>query len=202
MRPKPPVDEVAQLVDHRRVAVRGQDVQQRLRRDDLADRRRERRRADLGAHLDHLVEHLVEPAARRLAAQLHVERRDEADRQLVLRGAHGDPWRERRHRLVADVLVDEIGRLPEAIEVDARVEAEPGQRLRRRLGRDAVHRQRDRDRRRSRSGRRLHATLRSPRPARCRPLPARRGRPADPRRRAARRRARSPGAAAGARRDR
>ncbi len=30
-------------------------------------------------------------------------------REAVLRGAHGDPRRERRHRLVADVLVDEVG---------------------------------------------------------------------------------------------
>ena len=137
-------DEVAQLVDHRRVAVRGQHVQQRLRGDDLADRRRERRRADLGAHLADLVEHLVEPVARAPGARsCDVERSDEADRELVLRGAHGDARRERRHRLVADVLVDEVGRLPEPSQIHARVETEPGERLRDRLGRDAVHGQRD-----------------------------------------------------------
>jgi hypothetical protein len=36
----------------------------------------------------------------------------------VLCGAHRDAGRERRHRLVADVLVDQIRRFPELLHVD------------------------------------------------------------------------------------
>ena len=61
-----PADQIAQLVDHRRVAVRREHVQQRLRSDDLADRSGERRRADLLAHPADLLDHLVEAVARRL----------------------------------------------------------------------------------------------------------------------------------------
>ena len=62
----------------------------------------------------------------------------------MLRGADGDARRERRHRLVADVLVDEVGRPPERVDVDAAVEPEPLERARERLAGDAVERQRDR----------------------------------------------------------
>ena len=65
-----------------------------------------------------------------------------------MRGAHRDARRDRRDRHVADVLVDEVGGLPERVEVDAGVEAEPGERLRGRLGRDAVRRRARPDRRR------------------------------------------------------
>ena len=58
----------------------------------------------------------------------------------MLRRADGDPRRERRDRRVADVLVDEVGRLPERVDVDARVEPEPGERLGERLAGDAVER--------------------------------------------------------------
>ena len=139
-----PLEQRAHLVDDDRVAARGEDVEQRLRAEDLADRRRERRRPDLGADAHDLDQHLVEAVARRLPAQVRVERRDEARRKVVLGGAHGDARRERRDRLVADVLVDEIRRLPELLHVDAGCEAEPGERLREALARDAVQRQRDR----------------------------------------------------------
>jgi hypothetical protein len=46
----------------------------------------------------------------------------------VLRGAHGDPRRERRDRLVADVLVDESD-ASQSGDVDVAVEAEAGERL-------------------------------------------------------------------------
>jgi hypothetical protein len=62
----------------------------------------------------------------------------------VLGGAHGDPRRERRHRLVADVLVDQVGRLPQRAHVDARVEPQAAKRLGQRLARDAMQRQRHR----------------------------------------------------------
>ncbi len=136
--------EVAQLVDDRPVPVRAEHVDERLRRDDLADRRGERRRPRLLAHALDLVEHLVEASAGTAGAQLRVDRRDEPDRHLAPRRPDGDAWQERRHRHVADVLVDEVGGLPEHLEVDAGVVPEPGQRLRRRLGRDAVAGERDR----------------------------------------------------------
>ena len=42
----------------------------------------------------------------------------------MLRSAHGNARRERRHRLVADVLVDEVRRLPERRDVDRGFEPE------------------------------------------------------------------------------
>ena len=141
--PEAPEHEIAELVDRRRVAIRAEHVEQRLRRDDLPDRRGERRRADLAAHAVDLDEHLVEPVAGRLPAQLHLERRDQPNRQLVLRRADRDPRRERRDGLVADVLVDEVGSLPQPVDVDAGVQAEPGKCERRRLGGHAVQRQGD-----------------------------------------------------------
>jgi hypothetical protein len=150
---EPSLDELAQLIHHRRVPVGGQDVDQRLRRDDLPDRRRERRRPDLVAHPDHLVEDLVEPVAGSLRPKLLIERRDEADRKLLLGRTHRDPRRERRDGLVADVLVHEVGGGPELVHVDARREPEPGQRLCCGLRRHAVHRQGDGvDRRREHVG--------------------------------------------------
>ena len=52
---------------------------------------------------------------------MRVERGDEAGRQVVLGGAHREARRVRRHDLVADVLVDEVGRFPEPVDVDAGV---------------------------------------------------------------------------------
>ena len=84
------------------------------------------------------------PVARGERAQLRVERRHQPCRQLVLGGAHGDPRRERRHRLVPDVLVDEVGRAPQRLDVHAWVKPEPRERRGHRLSRDAVHGQRNR----------------------------------------------------------
>ena len=140
--PEPAEHEVAKLVDRGRVAVGAEHVEQGLRRDDLADRRRERRRTDLATNAIDFDEHLVQPIAGGLAAQLHLEGSDEADRQLVLRRAHRDARSERRNRLVPDVLVDEIGGLPQPCKIDAGVEPEARERLRRRLGGHAVQRQR------------------------------------------------------------
>ena len=68
-----------------------------------------------------------------MCAEVRVERGDEARREVVLRGTHRDARRERGEGLVPDVLVDDVGRLPEAGDVDARlpIEAAEG------LGRDS-----------------------------------------------------------------
>ncbi len=69
-----------------------------------------------------LREHLVEPVVGCLRAQRLIDSRDDAGRDVVARGEHGDARHERRHELVADVLVDDVGRLPERVDVDAGVE--------------------------------------------------------------------------------
>ena len=120
-------------------------MQERLRAEDLPDRRGERRPARLGADRVELDQHVLEAVARAVRAQVRVERRHEPGRDLVLGGAHRDPRRERRDRLVADVLVDEVGRAPERGHVDAGVEPEPGERLRDALAGDAVERERERE---------------------------------------------------------
>ena len=71
-----------------------------------------------------------------------------ADGQLLLRGAHRDARRKRRNRLVADVLVDQVGGCPELVHVDAGRKTESGERLCGRLGGNAMHRQCDRIHRR------------------------------------------------------
>ncbi len=137
-------DELAQFVDDRQVALRREHVNQRLRAEDLADRSGERRRTDLRPDSRELLEHVVEAVAAVLEAQARVDAGDETCGQAVLGRADGDPRRQRRDRLVADVLVDDLGRLPECGDVDARVEAEAGERLRKRLPRHAVDGERDR----------------------------------------------------------
>ena len=118
-------------------------MDERLRPEDLPDRRRKRRRADLGADPRELLEHLVEAVARRLQAEVRVDRGDEPRGQVVLGGTDGDARSERRHRLVADQLVDELRRVPQAPDVDLGVHPEARQRLRERLAGDAVDRERD-----------------------------------------------------------
>ena len=152
-------------------------MEERLRGEDLADRRGERRRADLGADPRELVEHLVEPVAAALErAGCASSAATSPAGRLVLGRADGDPRRERRDRLVADVLVDEVGRLPERGDVDAGVEAEPGERLRERLARDAVQRRARPGRRRRRSGRRRRGGLERGGERVARPRPGSRGR--------------------------
>ena len=85
----------------------------RLRGQDLSDRRGDRRVSGLLADHGELVEHVVEPVGRAVSPQPSVDRGDEAGRQLVLRGPHGDARRKRRHGVFADELVDGLGRLPE-----------------------------------------------------------------------------------------
>ena len=62
----------------------------------------------------------------------------------MARRLHRDAWHERSHELVADVLVEEVGRLPQRLDVDARAEARAFERLGQRLARDPVQRQRER----------------------------------------------------------
>ena len=136
--------EGAELVDDGAVPARREDVDQRLRGEDLADRRGERRPAGLAADRLQLLERLEQPVAGGVGAQVGVERGDEAGRQVVLGGAHGEARRVRRHDLVADVLVDEVGCLPEPVDVDARVEPHARERESERLAGDAVQRERER----------------------------------------------------------
>ena len=64
-----------------------------------------------------------------MRAEVHVERRDETGGQVVLGCANGDARRDRCDRLVADVLVDQIARLPQGRRVHARLPAEAVERL-------------------------------------------------------------------------
>ena len=136
--------ELAELVDDRAVAPRLEHVQERLRREDLADRSRERRPAGLGPNAPHLLEHLEQPIRGDMRAQMHLERGDEPGGKVVLGGANGDPRRDLRHRLVADPLVDDVRGVPELRDVEPGPVAEAVERLRDRLARDAVERQRER----------------------------------------------------------
>ena len=76
-------------------------------------------------------------------AQVRVEGGDEAGGKIVLGGPYRDAGRERRDRLVADVLVDQIRRLPEVLAVDARLEPEPFEDVGEPLAGDAVEDERD-----------------------------------------------------------
>ena len=138
------LDELAKLIDHRSVATRLEHVQERLRREDLPDRRRERRPTGLGADATDLLEHLQQPIRGGVRAKVHLERCDEPGREVVLCGANGDARSDGRDGLVADPLVDDVRRLPELVDVDARRVPEPLQRLRDRLTGDAMERERER----------------------------------------------------------
>ena len=119
-------------------------MNERLGGEDLPDRRGERRRADLGPDPRQLVEHVDDAIPGGVRAQVEIEGRDEAWREAVLGGERRDPWRRRRHGLVADELVDEVGGAPDRVRVDAGVEAEAAESGRGRLTGDAVQRQRER----------------------------------------------------------
>src|SRR5439155_5233482 len=105
--------------------------------EDLPDRGRERRPTDLFANLHQFFEHLVEPVSGGVRAQMRVERGDEPGWKTMLRRAHRNPRSERGDRLIADVLVDEIGSAPERVDIDARVQPEAPERRCNRLARDA-----------------------------------------------------------------
>ena len=62
----------------------------------------------------------------------------------MLGGAHGNARGEWRHGLVADVLVDDVGSLPELRDVDVAIEPEPCECLGKRLARHTVQGERNR----------------------------------------------------------
>jgi hypothetical protein len=102
--------------------LRRENVQESLRAQDLADRGCERRPAGLGADLVELFENVVEAIRDASRAQLVVELGHEPGRKPVLCGAHRHSRRERRHGLVSERLVDELGAPPKRVDVDSRVE--------------------------------------------------------------------------------
>ena len=138
------LDELAELVDDGAVATCLEDVQKRLRREDLPDRRGEGGPARLRADPSDLLEHLEQAVRRRMRAQVHVESGDQACRQVVLRSADGDPRRDGSDRLVPDPFVDDVRCLPELVDLDPGGMPEPLQRLGDRLAGHAVERQRER----------------------------------------------------------
>ena len=115
--------ELAELVDDGAVAPRLEYVEKRLRGEDLADRRRERRPSGLRADAPDLLEDVEQAIGGGVRAQVHVERRDETRREVVLRRADGDARRDGRDRLVADPLVDDVRGLPELVDVEPGVVA-------------------------------------------------------------------------------
>jgi hypothetical protein len=64
-----------------------------------------------------------------MCPQVRVELGDEACRKTVLGGPNRNPRREWRNRRVAERVVDQLGASPERLEVDIRVDVEPGQGL-------------------------------------------------------------------------
>ena len=138
------LDQHPELVQHRAVATRGEDVEECLRGEDLADRRRERRPAGLGPDAHDLGQRVEQAIAGGVRAEVDVERGDEAGRQVVLGSANGDARRHGCDGLVADVLVDEVAGLPQRRRVDAGLAAEAVERVDERLAGDPVQRQRQR----------------------------------------------------------
>ena len=172
-----------ELVDDRRVAVRAEHVQERLRGDDLADRRGERRRADLGADAVDLVEHLVEPVARRRAraAARRAPRRARpaaccCAARTAIRGASGVTGSSPMCSSTRSAAAQSVVHVDAGVEPERRRAPAPPPPPRR--GASSARP----GRRRTRSGRRRRARPRAPRRARCRPRPGSRGRPAGPRR--------------------
>ncbi len=76
-------------------ALAREDVEHRLRADDLRERRDQRREADLGAHDRDLLQHLGQPIERPLVGQLTLQIADHAAGHLVRVHLHvgqrGDP---------------------------------------------------------------------------------------------------------------
>ena len=140
----PALNERPELVDDAAVAACLEHVQERLAREDLADGRGKRRPPCLGADAADLLEHFLQAVLCAVGAQVDVERRDEARREVVLGRAHGDARRDRRDGLVSDVLVDDVRGLPQARRLEAGRMAEPLERLGERLAGDAVQRERER----------------------------------------------------------
>ena len=118
-------------------------MEQRLRAEQRADGLVERRPAALGPDSRELGEHVVQPLSLTEAPEAIVELRDEPGGQPVLRCADRVPRRERCDRHVPERLVDELTGLPESVEIDSGLDADPGQRLGQRFRGRAVERQRN-----------------------------------------------------------
>ena len=86
-------DQHPELVQDRAVATGGEDVEERLRGEDLADRRRERRPAGLGPDAHHLGERVEQAITGGVRAEVNVESCDKACRKVVFGGANGDARR-------------------------------------------------------------------------------------------------------------
>ena len=138
------LDEGSELVDHRSVTPGVEDVQESLGGENLADRSRERRKSSLGADASDLLENVEQAVGRAMRPKMNLERGDEAGGKVVFRGANGDAGRDRRHRLVPDELVDDVGGLPELVHVEPGGLPDSLERLGERLARHAVQRQRER----------------------------------------------------------
>jgi hypothetical protein len=128
------LDQVAQLVDDDVPALGGEHMEERLRPENLPDRRCKRRPAGFGPDLVELVENVIEPIRNATRPQLVVQLGDEARRQAMLGSSHGDPRRKRRNGLVSQRFVHELRAAPERRHVHARVETQPGERLGESLG--------------------------------------------------------------------
>ena len=138
------LDERTELVDHRAVAPRLQHVQERLRGQDLADRRCKRWPASFRADTAHLLENVQEPVGGGMGAQMHLERCDEPCGKVVLGGTDGDSRSDGSDRLVPDVLVDDVRGFPQLVGLDARAVTQPLERLGQGLSRDPVETERER----------------------------------------------------------
>ncbi len=118
-------------------------MQERLGGEDLTDRRCERRPSGLRAHPADLLEHVQQPVRGGVRAEVHLERRDEPGRKVVLRRPHRDARWDRRHRLVADVLVDDVRGFPQLLRLNTGRVLEPLEGFRERFTGDPVERQRE-----------------------------------------------------------
>ena len=144
---RPPVaafDQVADLVHHDLPALGREDVDEGLRPEHLADRRRKRRPAALAPDLGQLVEHVVEAVRKPLRAEICVELGHQARRELVLGRPHRNPRREWRHGIVSERRVDQLAGTPEGGNLDAGVETDARERLRECLRGHAVDGERNR----------------------------------------------------------
>ena len=129
----PTFHQQAELVQHRAVAAGRENVEQRLRREDLSDRSGEWRPPRFGSDATDLGQRVEEAIAGSVRAEVNVERGDEPGRQVVLGGPNGDPRCDGSDGLVPDVLVDQVSRLPQGRRVDTGVAAESMERIDKRL---------------------------------------------------------------------
>ena len=90
------------------------------------------------------VEGVEQPVAGRVGPEVDVEGSDEAGRQVVLGRADRNSRRHGSDGLVADVLVDQVGRLPQRSRVDAGITPQPLECVDERLSRDPVQCERER----------------------------------------------------------